>query len=107
MDGGCVGEGGAGVAVGGCDVAVGGIGVGGTGVAVGGTGVAVGAAGVGGMSTVVGGCEAVQALIMTAKVKSGSGHRITFLFISWAPCWVKVFLLSDRRERRIPFESAI
>jgi hypothetical protein len=86
MDGGCVGAGGSGVAVGGCDVAVGGIGVGGTGVAVGGTGVAVGAAGVCGMSTVVGGCEPVQALIMTAKVKSGSGHRITFLFISSAPC---------------------
>jgi hypothetical protein len=92
MDGGCVGAGGGGVAVGGCDVAVGGIGVGGTGVAVGGTGVTVGAAGVCGMSTVVGGCEPVQALIMTAKVKSGSGHRITFPFISSAPCWVKVFL---------------
>jgi hypothetical protein len=85
MDGGCVGAGGGGVAVGGCDVAVGGI-------SVGGTGVAVGAAGVCGMSTVVGGCEPVQALVMTAKVKSGSGHGITFLFISLAPCWVKVFL---------------
>jgi hypothetical protein len=85
MDGGGVGAGSAGVAVGGCDVAVGGMGVGGT-------GVAVGAAGVCGMSTVVGGCEPVQALVMTAKVRSGSGHRITFLFISSAPFWVKVFL---------------
>jgi hypothetical protein len=85
-------EGGSGVAVGGCDVAVGGAGVGGTEVAVAGSGVAVSVMGVCGMSILVGGCESVQALIMTAKVKSGSGHRIMFLFISSAPCWVKMFL---------------
>jgi len=105
MEGGCVSAGGGGVAVGGCDVAVGGIAVGGTGVAVGGTGVAVGAAGVGGISTVVGGCEPVQAPIMTVKVKSSSGHRITFLFISLAPCWVDVFLsagMGGRSCRALP-----
>jgi hypothetical protein len=57
------------------------------------------------MSIVVGGCELVQALIMTAKVKSGSGHRITFLFMSSAPCWVRMFLsarVGRRSHRPLP-----
>jgi len=105
MDGGCVGVSGTGVSVGGCSVAVGGIGVGGTGVAVAGSGVAVGAADVCGMGIVVGGCESVQALIMTTKVKSGSGHRIMFLFMPSAPCWVRMFLsarVGRRSHRPLP-----
>jgi len=77
----------------------GGVGVGGSGVAVGGCGVAVSVTGVCGMSIEVGGCEPVQALIMITKVKSGNGHRITFLFMSSAPCWVKLFLFARGRSR--------
>ena len=99
MDGGGVGVGGSGVADGGCGVATGGTGVGGTGVAVAGSGIAVSVMGVCGMSIEVGGCEPAQALIMTTKVKSGSGHRITFLFMSSSPWWVKVFLFARGRSR--------
>jgi hypothetical protein len=99
MDGGGVGVGGSGVAVGGCGVTAGGTGVGGTEVAVAGCGVAVSVMGVCGMSIEGGGWEPVQALIVITRVKSGSGHRITFLFMSSAPCWVKLFLFARGRSR--------
>jgi len=105
MDDGCAGVGDTGVAVGGCSVAVGGTGVGDTGVAVAGFGVAAGATGVCNKIVVVEGCESAQALSMATKVKSDRCNRIAFLFMSSAPCWVKVFLsarVGGRSYRPLP-----